>query len=884
MIRKKRIAAVIVVLLLSSFCVYFLRGQYVSERLKLLLLSEIAMATGKSAEAERIYINPFPFYIGMKNMTLKDENGRRLLSISKAKGYIDIPRLLLKKAAVTRLLIKAPAIESNREDAEEIIKTISEYISTARSKKIDVDVESIAITNGSLSFFDKDSRITAENISANIALYHLPAIKLSSPKVRFAEGATERFQGRFESRFIVKKGLIDLRQMKVVSHGQTESRIAQMPSETKHMDTRRFVDRIQGKLGLREKAGEEIAVKGILDFSKCSAGLDRCGYQDVLLDLRIKGAVYLETLMGALKVDEKLTGHMRFSGGVRGYMNDLAGTAKAELKNGNLFDVEVDRLNCDVIYANTGMGFKNGDARLYGGTAQVEAAIELPVVNTYRFAVKAEGVSSKSLFKLIGWDPNIQEGKVTGNVSSSGSRFNPEGDFHYKAKSTGDDILGRIKTVKGAFKMTNGVINLSSLHISSEASRLSASGRYDLSRKTLDFKGIGETDEIMDFSSPYFTALTGQGSFNVSLTGITDDPVLELGLSSKKAIFSTSGLDLPTVFKNRAISINSIDGSLIYKKNLLIAKDIVLKAGNEDYRIAGNINFRKANELFELGDPDYALNISARNLNIKPLAETFQNGPAFGGSLNVDFRLTGTPDDIRADGEFSALDFSWDNDYKSDAITGRSAYYNGAFMFDGVVIKKGGSIVNASGKITLDKAFSLAAATSHLGISDIAGEDFVQMTGTEARLLKKFSMTNVMIKGEGTLEKPNIRLTSDFRTLKDVIEEKTSQNGAKTLLGQIKAVLTGRHVDINVELLDGKFRAAAAVELTERLPWSADIKLMSSRYEFLIAPFLRDAPEDLLLNMNGVVTARGDRNHIKADAFISRAALKLYGVNFVNAS
>jgi hypothetical protein len=97
---------------------------------------------------------------------------------------------------------------------------------------------------------------------------------------------------------------------------------------------------------------------------------------------------------------------------------------------------------------------------LYNGQARATASIALPVVNVFTLDIDFFDADSVPLFKLIGWDPGVQPGKVTGTLHSSGSEFNPAGRFTYASSKKGDDVLGRIKHIDGAYSMNGDVLAL----------------------------------------------------------------------------------------------------------------------------------------------------------------------------------------------------------------------------------------------------------------------------------------------------------------------------------------------------------------------------------------------------------------------------------------
>ena len=79
------------------------------------------------------------------------------------------------------------------------------------------------------------------------------------------------------------------------------------------------------------------------------------------------------------------------------------------------------------------MKFEKGDALLYNGTAQADASLNLPGAEFFTLNVKFNSIDSRAALKLIGWEPEIPAGKVDGELATSGSKFNPDGWFVYKA-------------------------------------------------------------------------------------------------------------------------------------------------------------------------------------------------------------------------------------------------------------------------------------------------------------------------------------------------------------------------------------------------------------------------------------------------------------------
>jgi translocation and assembly module TamB len=283
--------------------------------------------------------------------------------------------------------------------------------------------------------------------------------------------------------------------------------------------------------------------------------------------------------------------------------------------------------------------------------------------------------------------------------------------------------------------------------------------------------------------------------------------------------------------------------------------------------------------LLDLDEPEYDLNISARKVDIKTISDIFRpelDIPQFAGSLDTDFRLYGRVDDLKASGRIKAADASFAADkyskYEVDSIDGRVSYSAGDFSFSDIKIRKGDSAVDADGKISLNKKFSFSASARQINIQDVLprGSEF---SNIKPDIVKTLSLVNAKIKGEGTFDNPIIEIAGD-------ISGRTIDN--QQIRGRVSGALRDKHAEATVNLLDGKLNIKGKAYLSDNLPWSATIDIQPARYDFLIAKFLKNIPEDMLLSLSGNITAHGDKNNINAVANIKRAHLQLYGIAFTN--
>lgn len=870
---KRRFIWLIIIVLVFGIIAYISRGPDVSNALKRLILPELELATGKKFIAQKIYINILPLFVEMKEVKAFDENGTRIFTAKRIKGYIGLSGLLRKEITIRRLLIKEPQVITDKEQIEDIVENIKRYLSTETKIPYKLIVKSVDLEGATVSLSHNDSNLSANNFSANMILSEESRFRMHTKDIKITPKGFPEISGSAETFFTLRDDHLMIKSLKLTSGGSDikasgSMELKKLSGEMK-IETDILVENVKDLFSLKHDGKGRLNVNGIVKIEDLLTGFSK-----IFVDMKLKGDMYLETLMEFLNVKERLSGSLDFAGELKGYLNNLEGKARAKLSKGNIFGVETDRLSCNVSYKSGKMRFTEGSAALYNGTASVEAEIELPVVNNYSFKVVAKDVSSKGIFGLIKWDPKISEGRVSGEIASSGSSFNPYGRFYYKntALQNGDleklDILNRIKEINGEFNMSNEIIQFPVLTVLTDRSSASSSGNVDLKNNRLNFSGTGKSDDIKELSSPYFTAVSSRGAFSYNVSGLLNDPMISLNYVSNNALLSSERLNLD-ILNNRNINFQKVELEVAYRKNLLNITNFLSISGREEYRIKGKVNFKNAQELFDLKEPDYDLNISVRNASIKNIADTFRDSPRFDGNLNADFRLYGRPEDIKSSGEFHARDFSLDR-YSVDTADGKATYEKQKFSFSAVQMRKKDSSLNINGIISIDKKFLFFADGQRINLDDIVSS--VQYK----ELLDIFYLKNIRLKGEGTFEKPFIELRSDIHG--------GIYRGYPLGSGNISAVMSENHLELNASVMDRRLNIKGNAELTEKLPWSAKIDIQPSRYDFIIEGFLKDIPEDLLLNLSGNITAHGDRDHANAEATINRAHLQLYGIGFTNSS
>ena len=863
----RKISYLVVIGLLIGMTAVYLRGPYVSNALKKLILPELEMATGHKVIAQKIYVNIYPLFVEAKELKMFDDEGKRIFYAKRVKAYLNISGILDRNLKIRRLVIKTPGLTVDSTKVRGIIANIEAYLSQKRDKKIEVEIKAVEVQEGKAEYIDTGlkARVGLNDFSGEVILGRIHRIKTTVGKAIVKKEGWPEISAEFSSDMSLKDGALQINKLTVDSFG------SELTASGKYAG-----DVLQAKTGIR------LFVKTVKDIFHLAAPgegrLDARGdiaYRDknISVDLKLSGEFYLQTLMELLEVKEKIQGLVDVKGEIKGPLNDIKGTGTATLQKGNLFDVDVDYLKAAVYYSDGVMSFNSAEGKLYNGRAKASASVELPVVNTFTLDIDFSDVDSLPIFKLIGWDPGIQAGKVAGELHSSGEMFNPAGHFQYRsisrgkevpgrirdisgnsvASSTtmdkGNDVLGRIRDISGVYMMNGDLLTLSDLKLNSEKTSVSARGLVDIERETLNMDCALKSGDVADITLPYYSKLQGKGEFYGKVAGPFHDPVISGRVKIEDSVIEgySSGL---------------MDVDFAYRKDLFHINEFVLKQGDELHRLTGDIYFRKAKDLFELAGAEYKLRAVLNKAGIERFVKIFYPDFKATGTFSSDFTIRGTAQKPDIHGAASLFKPSL-YDLPFDTASLELDYNDRKLSFSKVRVRKGNSLLQGDFTLYPDATFSYKAHSDKVMLSDLV-----------TRPIQGEAVLSVKSEGRGTFDDPTIAL--DAKITDSVVKSRRIGSGAVT------ASIRNKNITVKAKLLSDRVNIDGKGRLEGEVPWEAKVNIQTGRYDFLITSLLKDVPEDLILSLNGSVMLRGTKKQISATSTIKHMVLSMYGYSFTN--
>ena len=869
--KQRKVLFLLFLTIVIGFVIFVSRGPHISTALKNLILPELEAALQQKVIAKKIYINIFPLFIEARDINVFDENGARLLLAKRVRGYIEPFELLQKNISIRRLVIKEPDLSSDRKHLTKVIDSVNAYLEKESRFPFKVRIKVIEVTRGSVFFQDEEAKISlgVKGLRSEVILSKNTKLNISIGQIAVKKRGLPELTGDITTSLLLRQNEIELKNFTIGSYG-SKFQAAGFYSNGKgtlKTELALLVDSLKRILNLKQTGEGKISAEGKIQIENLGhhdSALNQ--WEDIFIDLKLKGDFYIQTLMEVLKVKEKVEGLINFQGTMKGRLSDISAEGKAKLQNGNLFGVEINSLRCDIAYKEGSLRFIKGDAELYHGQAKAEASLRLPAVESFTLNVKFESVDSKNALMLIGWDPGIPSGKVKGELMTSGSSFNPDGWFIYEAsnreqsalggtkikgyQASTENILDRVKQIKGAYSLRGDLLSLSNLQIRTPLSDLVAEGTVDITKKPIDLSCRLNTRDVSDLALPYYAGLKGQGTFSGKITGTSDNPEV-----SGRAHLSSFFLE--------GYKISDAISSFSYNKKLLIVQELLLTSQGEKHSMKGRISFPEAEKLFDFSKPIYELSASIQNADLGEVVHLFSKDIHAQGKVNADCKIGGK-DNIQIDGN-AFITKAAVNKISIDSASMSFSYLNKELAFKKVLIKHDNSALKAEGRISSDDSFSFKASSDKILIKDF-GLSYVP----------EGASISIQSEGQGTLKNPDIALTirvvgGDF-------------NGRSVGDGIIAGEIKNKNISVTASLFDERVKLKGEGYLDDTLPWKAKIEISPGTYDFILGSFLKEMPEDLLLNLKGNVEMVGDRRTIRASAYISQLTLSFRGYSFSNDS
>lgn len=868
---NKRLAAVFTALFFIAVLFFLLRGPYLSNSIKRVILPVLEDATGEKIIIDKAVINLFPFYLQTKGFKVFDGEGNKLLRVTKMRAYIDVSSLFSKEIRIKRLTVKEPEFTIDSKMLEKIIKSIEKYNKKEGDSHFSVSLKNVRMTDGKFTLTDAEKQLSAagQGLYMEMIVKNAINIDLSLKNVTMKLPDLPELKAGLDGDVEISGKKIKISGIKVYSSDSTiEARGNIQQSSTGTVESgslsgtaKIFANTISEIFDLKERKDGVLSISGSVELVPPEEQQNTVETPKVKLDLEARGWFYLETLMELLKVNENIKGRVSIDGKINGVYPEVSGTGTARLEDAVLGGLPLDDLKGELKYENNKFSLKDFAANTYEGEIRGNAYIIVPG-GKYFVAAGVTDIDSPQFFKFIKWEPPFPAGKINGNFElnkAPGEKIEITAKATYlnTSKNIKNLIYERLHDISAEIDLAGGILNFNKTVFSTAASKLFMDGAINLNTEKLNLNLDIESNDTVDLTAPYFSGLRAPARF----TGKAE------GFSVKPEISGTIEIGPGTV---NGVQFAKAAGDLSYNPKSLSVKSMRIENAGANYNVSGLIDFRKSEGLFSFADPYFKGKAVIKNGDAQSMVSAAfpdlsrtGSGIPLTGVANGEISFNGDSKDFKGDSNIvveEGLVFG----QSIDRALVKAVFSQENIKFTSVDIYKDKTRIEANGLLYFDERFEVWASSSNLNLKDIT-------------IFKKYPFDanlNLDIKGSGTLKNPDIKFSLNIvkSYFKDVLIGK----------GKIAGELKGKKVTVKGDFLNGIVTADAEAFLSDTLPWNASIRFKNGRYDFILAGFLKDVPKDLSASLQGDVSLKGTRDRFSMNSRFSTLSFSLYGYNFRN--
>jgi len=851
-------------LFLSSILIFILvffllRGPYLSNSIKRVLIPLLENATGERVITDDAVINLIPFYIQIKSIRVLDKDGNRLLWVTRMRAYLDPFALLHDEIRVKRLSLKEPNLTASREDIQRIKENIQNYLSdTERGHAF--TIKGIKVTDGEfeLKGFGRFQNISGKGLVVNGAVKDALILDWSLGEGRIKiDGSSEdgyKMTGRARVR---EGGEIDLVSLDVDYSG---SKLNAEGRLTFSADGSFKEGRLKGKATvstatisrLFKVEGKEgsVRVSGNVDIlPKGNGELPR-----FLFDLKTSGDFYLEDLMRLLKADDRIKGRLFVNGTIKGEYPRITGRWTARLEDALFDTLPMDDVRGEIVYEDKRFVLNDFIAHTYGGEIRGDASLLLPQ-GDYLVDADATGINSTEFFKFIRWDAPFSEGIINGRFKLKklrGEDFDITAQVRYiNNRITEEGPINRLKIITGGIDFKKRVVGIRDARFSTASSQLFMNGNVDLLNKTLSLDLIlasNDASELLSYTH-------GRMRFEGMAKGKNENPEIS------GSIRMVSG-DL------KGIPFDSLRSEITYTIHSLMINSLNITRDNARYEVGGSILFRGAKGLFSFNDPYLDIKVLMRDGDSRTLIKTLYKDIDIGGFVDGLISFKGDSNRYTGKGGLQIKQARLFGE-NLDRIDLEMSFNEKALNLLSVVLKKGLTELKGTGGVYPDDSFKIHLTSNRLRLDDIG-------------FIKRYDLTgiteDVRIDAGGRFNNPVIDL---HMRLHDC-----NLHGISIKDGVIEAKMNEQHIlHLNAALFKERLILVGKAIFKEdgRTAWNLDMDFKKAEYGMAMKGLLRDVPDELSLELEGRVTLSGEgKNLTSMQARVRYLTLGLGDHNLTN--
>lgn len=835
----KKVLLIITILSVGTIIAlsFLLRTDLVSDKVKALAVAEIINATNHNVRIEKAVINLIPAFIELKGIELFNNEGRSIVKIKRARGFIGLGRPLQKELKISVKMTEPYFIIERYKDGSfslsPLITSIEKYLKEERKIPVKIDFKGLSVEKGEMDLFDEKESFSArgKGLSLNLRTVFLRKgfrINVRADELKTKIRTLPELILKAESRLTLHGSQFTVHTLRISNLGSSigvEGNINLSDKPEVDLKTRiTLIARSFTKiLGLKKAYTGEVLVSGKIKGDLPI--MDSKGYQSIPhLDLDVEAEIPIGLLKEILIKEGDIEGTVRIKGNLKGKYPELISKGEISLSDGEISGIRIKNVGSKFSYEPKQLTLPGIKGEILEGMVEGKLTALIPGKVT-----ELQNINGDGWIKYIKGKETRQERRVAISITPS-----------------------IIETAEINFSSIGGYLTIEKGNISSPYSSAEFTGSLSLNTLEGEFPFKIHSENFGEWVDPYYKGTKGLIDIAGEITGPIGNPTIN------------GNADIRTA-EVKGVPIQRAYGSVRYKEKGISVSGFQIEQENSTYLIDGSIQFRTEG-------PYYNAKAKIKNGNPRKITSIFYRDLPVDTSVNGEMTFRGSNRDY--EGEAGLLLNSGRaygevfDKARIKAVLKRVQGKPGEINFPSVQIEKGGDILYVDGRIGFDESFHGTIFSKKLSLGNI---NILNPSSPPSNKWGMRGVTSLRINGKGTFKKPEI--FADLRLEKVAYRESPIGEG-----------------NVAVSIKDGKLQASAKIgglrfegemNMTDDLPWNTAIFLRDMRLNDLFTQTGEDKSQSRVsIATSGSIKAEGkgtDIDKLSLIVKLNSISLNIFG-------
>ncbi|MBF0473160.1 MAG: translocation/assembly module TamB domain-containing protein [Nitrospirae bacterium] len=413
--------------------------------------------------------------------------------------------------------------------------------------------------------------------------------------------------------------------------------------------------------------------------------------------------------------------------------------------------------------------------------------------------------------------------------------------------------------------MNNDIVKLTDGRLLTDFSDGDFSGTVNTKTKIVNLSTIINTKDVQDITLPFRSDLKGGGTFNGTVVGISENPLI----SGKVSMHEGSFLD---------IKFSNMTSNISYNMDRFDLKNGIADVHKGKIDFQGGFDFIEPKHIFDFDKPMASYTAKIKGVSLDDITKTYTETNFMTGTIDSDMRVSGLAYDATVSGNMTIFDLKY-NDKTFGQVTTDYSMRGKTLQLNNLIMRKDESYLIA--KVDFNKKDEKVTWFDKKNVYYKIASKECSFNTANTQLSNFMGKTKILcdFNGSGILSDPglNLHLNLSDKKINNILFGK----------GEINALIKDKKVKI-----DGKFShdrsgkeliaISGNVYLNDQYTWALEVSLNPDRYDFLFPDIVKQRVEDFKISLNGLISLNGTINSVEGNIKIPNLSIHSLGEDITN--